>query len=71
MANHSYPVDARRAVKWNIAMPEEHPSDDAEEFLLDQKSFEDRKQGLIDDLLRERAAGIKAFDDKLARLGYH
>jgi hypothetical protein len=51
-------------------MPEEARSDDVEKFLLDQKSFEDRKQGLIDDLLRQKAAAMKAFDEKLAKLGY-
>ena len=49
-------------------MPE---SDDVEKFLSDQKSFEDRKQSLIDDLLRQRADAMKAFDEKLAKLGYH
>jgi|ERR1017187_4166042 hypothetical protein len=43
---------------------------DRRQFLVDQKSFEDRKQGLIDDLLRQRADAMKGFDDKLAKLGY-
>ena len=51
-------------------MPEEKPSDDVEKFLLEQKAVEDRKQVLIDDLLRQRDEAIKAFDDKLAKLGY-
>jgi hypothetical protein len=51
-------------------MPEEKPTDDVEKFLQDQRSFEDRKQSLIDDLLRQRAEAMKAFDDKLAKLGH-
>ena len=51
-------------------MPEEKPSDAVEKFLADRKAFEDRKQALIDDLLRQKAEAVKAFDDKLAKLGY-
>lgn len=51
-------------------MPEEKPSDPIEKFLLEEKAVEDRKQALIDDLLRQRADAIKAFDEKLAKLGY-
>jgi hypothetical protein len=51
-------------------MPEEKPSDPIEKFLLEEKAVEDRKQALIEDLLRQRADAIKAFDDKLAKLGY-
>ena len=43
-------------------MPEDTRSDDVEKFLSDLKSIEDRKQGLIDDLLRQRADAIKVFD---------
>jgi hypothetical protein len=52
-------------------MPEQKPSDDVEKFLSDLKSIEARKQGIIDDLLRQREAAIKAFDEKLAKLGWH
>ena len=52
-------------------MPEDKPADAVEKFLLEQKAVEDRKQALIDDLLRQRADAIKAFDDKLAKLGYN
>ena len=38
-------------------------------FLVDQKAFEARKQGLTDDLLRQKAEAV-TFDYKLARLGY-
>jgi len=51
-------------------MPEEKRTDEIEKFIADQKAFEGRKQALIDDLLRQRAEAIKAFDDKLAKLGY-
>jgi hypothetical protein len=32
--------------------------------------MEDRKKSLIADLLKQKEAAIKAFDEKLARLGY-
>ena len=51
-------------------MPEEKKTDDVEKFLAEQKSFEDRKQELIDDLLRQKAEAVKTFDEKLAKLGY-
>jgi len=52
-------------------MPEEKSADAVEKFLQEQKAIEDRKQALIDDLLRQRAEAIKAFDDKLALLGHN
>jgi hypothetical protein len=51
-------------------MPEEKPADAIEKFLLEQKAVEDRKQALIEDVLRQRAEAIKAFDEKLAKLGH-
>jgi hypothetical protein len=51
-------------------MPEEKQSDDVEKVLADLKTVEDRKQAVIADLLRQREAAIKAFDEKLAKLGY-
>ena len=51
-------------------MPEDKRSDDVEKFLSEQKAFEDRKQALIDDLLRQRAEAINVFDERLAKLGY-
>lgn len=51
-------------------MPEDSRTDDVEKFLSEQKSLEDRKQALIADLLKRREATIKAFDEKLAKLGY-
>ena len=49
---------------------DEKPSDDVEKVLSDLKSIEDRKQALIDDLLRQKADAVKAFDEKLEKLGY-
>jgi hypothetical protein len=51
-------------------MPDEKPNDDVEKVLADLKGIEGRKQALIDDLLRQKAEAVKAFDDKLAKLGY-
>ena len=51
-------------------MPDEKPADAIEKFLLEQKAVEDHKQALIEDLLRQRAEAIKAFDEKLAKLGH-
>jgi len=51
-------------------MPEEKQSDAVEKFLADRKAFEDRKQALVDDLLRQKAEAVKAFDEKLEKLGY-
>ena len=52
-------------------MPEDKSADAVEKFLAEQKAVEDRKQALIEDLLRQRAEAIKAFDDKLALLGHN
>ena len=51
-------------------MPDEKPADAIEKFLLEQKAVEDRKQALIEDLLHQRAEAMKAYDEKLAKLGY-
>ena len=51
-------------------MPEEKPTDDVEKVLADLKGIEDRKQSLIADLLRQKAEAVKAFDERLAKLGY-
>ena len=51
-------------------MPEEKQSDDVEKVLADLKGIEGRKQALIDDLLRQKAEAVKAFDERLAKLGY-
>jgi hypothetical protein len=51
-------------------MPEESRSADVEKLLADEKAIEDRKQALVADLLKQKEAAIKDFDDKLAKLGY-
>ncbi len=52
-------------------MPIESRKDDVEQFLNEQKSLEDRKQALIADLLKQKEAAMKEFDDRLEKLGYH
>jgi hypothetical protein len=43
----------------------------AKVFYQTRKSTEDRNQGLIDDLLKQKADAIKLFNDKLAKQGDH
>ncbi len=43
---------------------------DIDKFLAEKKSLEDKRHELIKDLLRQKEAAIKAFDEKLAKLGY-
>jgi hypothetical protein len=50
--------------------PDDSRVDDVEQLLAEGKAFEDRKQALIADLLKQREAANKAFDEKLAKLGY-
>jgi hypothetical protein len=44
--------------------------DPVDKFLTDQKALEAQRHELIKETLRQKEAAIKAFDDKLARLGY-
>jgi hypothetical protein len=44
--------------------------DDVEKFLTEQKQVEIKRQDLIKDLLRQKAAAVEAFDEKLAKLGH-
>ena len=46
------------------------PEDDVEKFLTEKKTFEGKRQDLIKEVLRQKEAAIKAFDEKLAKLGY-
>lgn len=46
------------------------PDDPVDKFLAEQKQIETHRHDLIKDLLRQKEAGIKSFDDKLAKLGY-
>jgi folate-binding Fe-S cluster repair protein YgfZ len=50
--------------------PEDTRTDDVDKFLSEVKVVEDRRQALIGDLLKQKEAAIKAFDEKLAKLGY-
>ena len=50
--------------------PAEPAQDDVEKFLAEQKAVEAHRQELIKDLLRQKDAAIKAFDEKLAKLGH-
>lgn len=51
-------------------MPEEKKTDDVEKLLSEEKALDDRKQALIDELLKQREAAIAAFDERLEKLGY-
>jgi hypothetical protein len=51
-------------------LPEDIKSADVEKILADEKAVEDRKQALIADLLKQKEAAMKDFDEKLAKLGY-
>lgn len=44
-------------------MADERRTDDVEKLLADEKAFEDRKQALIADLLKQKEAAIKDFDE--------
>ena len=46
------------------------PADDIEKFLTELKQLEGKRHDLIKELLRQKEAAIKVFDDKLAKLGY-
>ena len=46
------------------------PDDAVDKFLSEKQQLESRRQDLIKDLLRQKEAAVKAFDEKLARLGY-
>jgi hypothetical protein len=44
--------------------------DPVDKFLTEQKTLEAHRHELIKEVLRQKEAAIKAFDDKLAKLGY-
>jgi hypothetical protein len=52
------------------AGPAEPAEDAVEKFLAEQKTLEAHRHELIKELLRQKEAAMKEFDDKLARLGY-
>jgi len=53
-----------------VAGPVEPAEDNVEKFLAEQKTLEAHRHELIKELLKQKEAAIKAFDEKLARLGY-
>ena len=46
------------------------PEDDVDKFLTEQKAVESKRHELIKEVLRQKEAAIKTFDEKLAKLGY-
>ncbi len=50
--------------------PAPAPQDEVETFLTQQKTLESQRQDLIKELLHQKEAAIKVFDEKLAKLGY-
>jgi hypothetical protein len=55
---------------YDVAMAEERRTDDVEKLLAEEKAIEERKKSLISELLKQREATIKDFDERLAKLGY-
>lgn len=52
-------------------MPDEgRKTDDVEKLLTEQKTLEERKQSMIQALLKERQDMNAAIDEKLKKLGY-
>ena len=47
-----------------------NPENTVDKLLAEQKAFEDRKKELIAELLRQKEACIRDFDEKLAKLGF-
>src|ERR1017187_6735836 len=46
------------------------PEDDVDKFLTEQKAVESKRHELIKEVLRQKEAAIKGYDEKLAKLGY-
>ena len=44
--------------------------DDVDKFLSEEQQLESRRQDLIKEVLKQKEAAMKAFDEKLAKLGY-
>jgi hypothetical protein len=44
--------------------------DPVDKFLAEQKTLEAHRHELIKEVLRQKEAAIKAFDEKLEKLGY-
>lgn len=50
--------------------PAQPAQDEVEKFLSEQRAVETHRQELIKELLRQKEAANKEFDEKLAKLGY-
>jgi hypothetical protein len=46
------------------------PEDPVDTFISEQKALDAKRQELIREVLRQKEAAIKAFDDRLAKLGH-
>jgi hypothetical protein len=46
------------------------PDDPVEKFLAEKKQLEAQRHELIKEVLRQKEAAIKVFDEKLEKLGY-
>jgi hypothetical protein len=46
------------------------PEDEVAKFLAEEKTLEGKRHELIKEVLRQKEAAIKAFDEKLEKLGY-
>jgi hypothetical protein len=64
------PARGNRVLKspylWGASMP-----DDVDKFLAEEQQLESCREDLIKEVLKQREAANKAFDEKLARLGYN
>jgi hypothetical protein len=50
-------------------MPDDTRTDNIEKLLSDEKAIEERRRTLIADLLKQKEAAVKEFDDKLPKVG--
>jgi hypothetical protein len=46
------------------------PDDPVDSLVTEQKSLDAKRHDLIKEILRQKEGAMKAFDDKLAKLGY-
>ena len=46
------------------------PEDDVDKFLTEQKALDAKRHELIREVLRQKEAAMKAFDDRLEKLGH-
>ncbi len=58
----------RRLARYGIII--NMADDPVDKFLAEQKTLEAHRHELIKEVLRQKEAAIKVFDEKLAKLGY-